>query len=100
MSRKKQKNLSDSRGNALGIVLLKGMMYFPGLRFTGFFIWVISFFYLLFDRKSRAAAAYYLQHRFSRRRQSEAFLSHLGIVYQPGAKPAAGICAENRQMRF
>lgn len=64
MSRKKQKNLSDSRGNALGIVLLKGMMYFPGLHFTSSFIWVISFFYLLFDRKSRTAAAYYLQHRF------------------------------------
>ena len=52
MSRIKQKNLSDSRGNALGINLLKGMMYFPGLRFTSSFIWVVSFFYVLLTAKA------------------------------------------------
>ena len=64
MSRKEQKSLSDSRGNTLGITILKGMMYFPGLHFTCSFIWVISFFYALFDRRGRQAASYYLRHRF------------------------------------
>ena len=58
------KNLSDTRGNSLGIGFFKVCMRLFGLRFCCLFVWFVAFFYALFDRKAFHAARPYLQSRF------------------------------------
>ena len=57
-------NLSDTRGNRLGIGFFKVCMFLFGLRFCCLFVWFVAFFYALFDRKAFQAAKPYLQSRF------------------------------------
>ena len=54
-------NLSDTRGNRLGIGFFKVCMRLFGLRFCCLFVWFVAFFYALFDRKAFQAAKPYLQ---------------------------------------
>ncbi|MBQ7177558.1 MAG: hypothetical protein IJS08_09095 [Victivallales bacterium] len=58
-------NLSDTRGNRLGIGFFKVCMAVFGLRFCRLFVWPVAFFYALFDRKAFEAARPYLQSAFS-----------------------------------
>ena len=58
------KNLSDTRGNSLGIGFFKVCMRLFGLRFCCLFVWFVAFFYAIFDRKAFQAASPYLQSRF------------------------------------
>ncbi len=57
-------NLSDTRGNRLGIGFFKVCMSLLGLRFCNAFVWIVAAFYALFDRKAFAAATPYLRSRF------------------------------------
>jgi predicted LPLAT superfamily acyltransferase len=57
-------NLSASRGNRFGIVFFKCFMHILGLNHARNFVWVISFFYTIFDQKARLAALPYLSRRF------------------------------------
>ena len=57
-------NLSDTRGNGLGIGFFKVCMALLGLRFCCAFVWLVAAFYALFDRKAFAAATSYLRSRF------------------------------------
>lgn len=59
-----RKNLSDSRGNALGIGIFLFFLHMLGVNRTCELVWLISFFYALFDRKARRAASHYLKRRF------------------------------------
>ena len=61
-------NLSDTRGNGLGIGFFKVCMSLLGLRFCNAFVWFVAAFYALFDRKALAAAAPYLRSRFPKTR--------------------------------
>ena len=58
------KNLSDTRGNSLGIGFFKVCMRLFGLRFCCLFVWFVAFFYAIFDGKAFQAARPYLQSRF------------------------------------
>ncbi len=58
------KNLSDTRGNSLGIGFFKVCMCLFGLRFCCIFVWFVAFFYAIFDCKAFLAARPYLQSRF------------------------------------
>ena len=57
-------NLSDTRGNSLGICFFKVAMRLFGPRFCCAFVWFVAFFYALFDKKAKKSAAPYLQSRF------------------------------------
>jgi len=57
-------NLSDTRGNGLGIAFFKFCLRLLGLRFCLAFVWVVAAFYAMFDRKALAAAEPYLRSRF------------------------------------
>lgn len=57
-------NLSDSRGNALGIGFFKVCMHLFGLHFCCAFVWFVAFFYALFDCRAFHAARNYLLSRF------------------------------------
>ena len=58
-------NLSDTRGNRVGIGFFKVCMAVFGLRFCRLFVWPVAFFYAMFDRKAFSAARPYLQSMFS-----------------------------------
>ncbi len=58
------KNLSDSRGNSLGIRFFQVLLKIAGLFFACIFVWVVAFFYFLFDRSAFFAARSYLSSRF------------------------------------
>ncbi|MBE6387348.1 MAG: hypothetical protein E7045_04720 [Lentisphaerae bacterium] len=81
---KTRENLSDRRGNALGVALLKIMLKTLGINFTCRFVWVITLFYVLFDRRARKQSSYYLKHRFPQDRfwkrlfHTWALFTHLG----------------------
>ena len=59
-------NLSDTRGNGLGIGFFKVCVSLLGLRFCLVLVWLVAAFYALFDRKALAAATPYLRSRFPR----------------------------------
>lgn len=61
---KKHENLSDSRGNAAGVAFFRILLKIIGINRTCEFVWVVTFFYALFDSKARAAARHYLAKRF------------------------------------
>lgn len=58
------KNLSDTRGNSIGIGIFLFFLKLMGTDRTCELVWVVSFFYAVFDRKAGKAASYYLKHRF------------------------------------
>ena len=60
----RNENLSDSRGNALGIRIFLLLLRIMGVNRTCELVWVVTFFYVCFDRKARLAARPYLRHRF------------------------------------
>ncbi len=57
-------SLSDSRGNALGIRIFLLLLRIMGVNRTCELVWLVTFFYVCFDRKARLAAQPYLRHRF------------------------------------
>ena len=57
-------DLSETRGQKTGIVLMRLMLKILGVNRTCEFCWVVSLFYVLFDRTARKCASYYLAHRF------------------------------------
>lgn len=61
---KKHENLSDSRGNAAGVTFFYLLLKLIGVNRTCEFVWVVTFFYALFDRKARNAARHYLEKQF------------------------------------
>lgn len=61
---KRNKNLSDSRGNALGIRIFLFLLRIMGVNRTCEVVWPVTFFYVCFDRKARLAALPYLKRRF------------------------------------
>ncbi len=58
------KNLSDSRGNSLGIGFFKCCMLLFGQRFCAAFVWFVAAFYAVFDNAAFKAARPYLHGRF------------------------------------
>ena len=58
------KNLSDSRGNSLGIGFFKCCMLLFGQRFCAAMVWFVAAFYALFDNTAFNAARPYLHGRF------------------------------------
>ncbi len=58
------KNLSDSRGNSLGIGFFKCCMLLFGQRFCAAMVWFVATFYALFDNAAFNAARPYLHGRF------------------------------------
>jgi len=61
---KKHKNLSDSRGNAAGIRFFLILLRITGVNRACEFVWAITLFYALFDRKARRAAEPYLNRMY------------------------------------
>ncbi len=61
-----RKNLSDSRGNALGIGIFLFFLRTLGINRACELVWLISLFYALFDRTACRAASHYLKRRFPR----------------------------------
>ena len=59
-----QKNLSDTRGNRLGIGIFKLLLRCGGYRPAILLAWVVTWFYATFDRTARRAAVEYLKLRF------------------------------------
>lgn len=59
-----QKNLSDTRGNALGIGFFRLAMKCCGIRFCYAFVWCVAAYYALFDKNARLTASTYLKARF------------------------------------
>ena len=57
-------NLSDTRGNSVGICFFKCCMALFGQRFCAAFVYFVAAFYALFDRRALNAAAPYLKSRF------------------------------------
>ena len=57
-------NLSDSRGNRLGISVFLFMLHVMGVNRTCEFVWAIALFYTLFDARACRAASHYLKRRF------------------------------------
>lgn len=93
-------NLSSTRGNALGITLLKWMMCFPGLRFSCAFIWCISFFYVLFDRTGCRKASFYLSHRFPHDNRSQRFYHTWALFTSQGQSLLQAWALRNGQAEF
>ena len=62
---KKRSNLSDSRGNKVGIGFFKCCMALFGQRFCACFVYFVAVFYALFDWKAFRSASQYLRGRFS-----------------------------------
>lgn len=60
----KSKNLSDSRGNSLGIRFFQVLLKISGPVGAGIFVWIVAFFYVIFDRAAFLAARPYLCSRF------------------------------------
>ena len=58
------KNLSDTRGNSLGIGFFRMLLGFFGPRAAGLFVWFVAFFYALFDREALHSATPYLKSVF------------------------------------
>ncbi len=79
-----QKNLSDSRGNTLGIFFFRVMLKILGPACTCRFVWVIAFFYALFDRAARQAARPYLESRFPRSSRTQAWWHFYRLIVCQG----------------
>lgn len=58
------KNLSDTRGNTLGICFFRLMLKTLGPACACYFVWLVAFFYSIFDQQARKAARAYLCSRF------------------------------------
>lgn len=57
-------NLSERRGNTLGVKAMLIMLRVLRLKRTCEFVWAITLFYVLFDHVARKRASYYIRHRF------------------------------------
>ena len=57
-------NLSERRGNTLGVKAMLLMLRILRLKRTCEFVWVITLFYVLFDHVARRRASHYIRHRF------------------------------------
>ena len=79
-----QNNLSDSRGNHLGIFFFRAMLKIIGPTCTCCFVWCIAFFYALFDRTARQAAAPYLNRRFPNSSRLHAWWHFYRLIVSQG----------------
>ncbi len=61
---KQTDNLSDTRGNALGIRIFLFLLKWIGINRTCELVWPVALFYALFDRRAAVATAPYIRHRF------------------------------------
>lgn len=59
-----KKELSETRGKKTGVKIMLLMLKIMGVNRACEFCWVISLFYVLFDRTARKCASYYLERRF------------------------------------
>ena len=57
-------NLSERRGNTLGVKAMLLMLRILRLKRTCEFVWFVTLFYVLFDHVARRRASYYIRHRF------------------------------------
>ena len=59
-----EKRLSDTRGNKAGIRFFQIFLKLFGFTHTRIMVWIITFFYALFDRSARKKVLPYVKHRF------------------------------------
>lgn len=57
-------NLSERRGNTLGVKAMLIMLKILRVNRTCEFVWAVTLFYVLFDHVARRRASYYIRHRF------------------------------------
>jgi predicted LPLAT superfamily acyltransferase len=79
-----RKNLSDNRGNTLGIFFFQVMLKILGRTCTCSFVWVIAFFYAVFDRTARRAARPYLESRFPNSSRMQAWWHFYRLIVCQG----------------
>ncbi len=57
-------NLSERRGNSVGVRAMLIMLRILGVNRTCEYVWFVALFYALFDKTARRQASYYIRHRF------------------------------------
>lgn len=64
MSETAPQNLSATRGNHAGLMFFRVWFKLFGFGHTVVMVWIITFFYMLFDREARKRTLPYIRHRF------------------------------------